>query len=371
MSSRIVDYAIKAFIDEVETREVYYKLSRIHVESEVSSKLKRIAEIEDKHADFWKKFLEMRGVDTSKYKASTFKVNLLALTSKVLGAGLTLKLLESGERNAIELYSKMLEMPGVNSREKVEIKKVLEDELVHEQEFEESEEKFREFVEHVRDAVLGMNDGIVEVLSVSAGLAGVYGEPLPVAIGGLIVGIAGAISMGVGVYTSVKTQGQVRLSILDRVRLASKHVSYLFKSRIEKYMVEKGFSPRLSREVAKEAVVKPEVTSRIIAEEEYGLKEESIEDPTKASIYTGLSYILGAILTLTPYLAGLPTITSMPLSLIVASSVLALTGVFIAVLGGLNLKRKVFELIIGGLGSALVTFSIGRIASSILGVEVS
>lgn len=124
--------------------------------------------------------------------------------------------------------------------EKEAIKRILEDELVHEHGFLEEETKFKDFINHVRDAVLGMNDGLVEVLSVSAGLAGVYGDPIPVAIGGVIVGIAGALSMGIGTYTSVKAQRQVRLSIISRVKLASKHVAHVFTSRVVNYMRKKG-----------------------------------------------------------------------------------------------------------------------------------
>ena len=52
--------------------------------------------------------------------------------------------------------------------------------------------------------MLGMNDGLVEVLSVSVGLAGVYGNPFYVALGGLIVGIGGVLSMAIGVLISVR-----------------------------------------------------------------------------------------------------------------------------------------------------------------------
>ena len=49
----------------------------------------------------------------------------------------------------------------------------------------EEEEIFRDmknFLDHIRDAVLGMSDGLVEFLSVTAGLAGAYGNSLSVAI---------------------------------------------------------------------------------------------------------------------------------------------------------------------------------------------
>lgn len=42
--------------------------------------------------------------------------------------------------------------------------------------------------------------------------AGAYGDPFHAALGGLIVGFGGAISMAIGSYISVKSQKEVRES---------------------------------------------------------------------------------------------------------------------------------------------------------------
>jgi len=60
----------------------------------------------------------------------------------------------------------------------------------------EEELKFTELLNHVRDMVLGMNDGLMEILSVTAGLAGACGDPFMVGLSGLVVAIAGSLSMG-------------------------------------------------------------------------------------------------------------------------------------------------------------------------------
>ncbi len=93
--------------------------------------------------------------------------------------------------------------------EKDKLRRILEDELLHEE-----ESMFKDFMDHVRDAILGMSDGLVEVLSVSAGLAGVYGNSFYVVLGSTIVGIAGALSMGIGAFTSVRAQKQVKVKHL-------------------------------------------------------------------------------------------------------------------------------------------------------------
>lgn len=343
----------------------------MYKESSLSKKLLTMSEMEKKHAGVWLNFLKKRSVDIRSLKINKLKVDFLALIFRVLGLGLTLRLLELGERSAIDLYSTILESAKLTDEEKEAIKQILEDELVHEHDFLEEETKFRDFINHVRDAVLGMSDGLVEVLSVSAGLAGAYGNPIPVAMGGAIVGIAGALSMSIGTYTSVKAQKQVRLSVISRVKLASKYVAHVFTSRVINYMRKKGLSSRLSKSIANEALRNSELLSKIVTDEEYGLKEEILENPAKAGLYTGAFYIIGALVPLTPYFLSIPVSIALPWSFMLAALMLAVTGFIIAVSANLEIKRKILELIIAGLGSATITFIIGKIASLILGIEIS
>ncbi len=109
---------------------------------------------------------------------------------------------------------------------------------------------------------------------------------------------------------------------------------------------------------------------KIIAEEEYGLKKEALENPAKAGLYTGTFYIIGALAPLIPYFLLLPVQLSIPLSFTLAAIMLGITGFLIAVSAGLSIKWKILELICAGLGSAMLTYGIGRIASILLGIEV-
>ncbi len=356
--------------DELESAIIYGKLSEKYKDKEVGVKLRKIAMMEGKHAAFWSSFLKKRGVDPSTIKPNRVRILFYTILFHLLGLGLTLKILENGEIKAIEIYARMLESPDIGPEEKKRLKNILADELLHEEEFATEETKLREFMEHVRDAVLGMSDGVVEILSVSAGLAGAYGNPLNVALGGLIVGVAGSLSMGIGAFSSVRAQRQVRLGVLSRLVLAVKHIPDAFINRVKEYMLHKGFTGKTSEEIARETVSKKELLQRIIAEEEYGIREETLEKPGKAGLYTGLFYIIGALVPLTPYFLLLPVNISLPLSFILAALMMAATGFIVAISANLDIKSKMIELVLAGLGAAAITFLIGRIASIILGIEV-
>ena len=61
---------------------------------------------------------------------------------------------------------------------------------------------------------------------------------------------------------------------------------------------------------------------------------------------------------------------SLPLSFGIAASMLTVMGFVIAVAAEISIKKKVLELIMAGLGSATLTFMIGKLASWLIGIEV-
>lgn len=366
----VISYAKRMLLDELYSTSIYRKLASMYKRKSIVDKLLHMAQMEARHARFWVEFLNKRGVDVSRIKISKLGVMLRTIFYRLIGLGLTIKLLELEERRAVEYYSLLIESKELSREEKEELRRILEDELVHEEELVSEESMFKDFLEHVRDAVLGMSDGLVEILSAAAGLAGVYNDPFSVAVAGTIVGIAGALSMGIGSYTSVRAQKQVRTGILGSIKLASKYVAHLFKKRVEDYMRRKGFSTDTSKKITEEAVRSNDLLARIIAEEEYGLREEKLEDPRKAGLYTGLFYIMGAVMPLIPYYIGLPIITALPLSFIIASLMLMAVGFIIAISAGLSIRKKMLELVVVGLGSAIITYLIGRLASALLGISI-
>ena len=365
----VLRVAVESLADEMFAVEIYRRLASLYRSEITRAKLLRIAEMEEGHVEYWRGFLERRGYDPSTVRINRLKVALYTALFRLLGLGLTLRILEIDEREAAEVYSKLIDHPELSEEEKRGLTKLLEDELVHEEEFSREESRFEEFLQHVKDAVLGMNDGLVEVLSVTTGLVGVYGDPFHVALGGLIVGAAGALSMGIGAYASVKAQRQVHEGLLRHVGVAARYAARVFRDRVVGYMTRKGFSREVSEALAEESVKNEKLLSRIVAEEEYGLREESLEDPSKAGLYTGFFYMVGAALPLVPYFAGLTISVALVLSLVFAGLALAVTGSIIALSANLPVKRKVVEMVLFGLGSAAATFVIGRLASILFGIE--
>ncbi len=365
----LVRLAQVAHRDEILASVLYRSLAALYRSDSIRAKLLRVSDIEKEHADYWSEFLTARGISPPA-KPGKLKVSLYLAFLRIIGLGLTLRILEKNERDAVAHYSNMLGGRGFNEQEAAAAKAILEDEFVHEQEFASEESEFEEFTKHLRDAILGTNDGLVESLSVTTGLAGAYGNSFQVAVSGLIVGIAGAVSMGISTYVGVKAQRQVHQGLLERIRTTARYVALLLRGRIWNYMRKKGFSNELSNLISEASVNDSRLLSRVMAEEEYGLREENLPNPRKAGLYSGFSNMLGAAVPLAPYLLGLTVSLALPLSLLLVSLCLAATGLVVAISADMPAKRKMVEMMLVGLGSAGISFAVGRLASAILGTNV-
>jgi VIT1/CCC1 family predicted Fe2+/Mn2+ transporter len=131
---------------------------------------------------------------------------------------LLVSLLELGETSAVQRYLYFFTHAELDDIDKTRLKRIILDELEHETFFKQTAQALG--VSNLRDFVLGMNDGLVEILGAVTGLSAVYpANPLLVGVSGLIVGIAGALSMGIGVFISVRSQRQVNDGARERMEI--------------------------------------------------------------------------------------------------------------------------------------------------------
>ncbi len=317
---------INFYIDEMKDSTLYKALAKIEKDEDIKKELLKLSSMEKGHADFWKTFLLSRGVKVKEYKPS-FIIGLYRVLRKIFGLAFTSKVMEMGEAKAIRKYYEFYQKADISEEEKKQIEKIIEDELLHEDVFHKMSSS--EKIEHIRDVFLGMNDGLVEILATVAGLTGAYsGNPYIVGIIGSIVGISGMLSMVIGTYISVKNQRQVK--------------------------EQKIFENRVLHELLNQKM---------------GI-EETLENPLKAAYYTGLFYLLGTILTVFPFFLGLNSTSALLTSATAAIIAWIISGFIVALTSGLSATRKILEMLITGLGAATITYTIGSLISSILGISL-
>lgn len=349
--------------DEYADSVLYAQLAKMENDKKIREEFMRLSTIESKHARFWHDFIKRHGGEVPKpsvRKPAIFGVKLLR---RVLGPGSVASLLEMGENSAIQKYFKYLTMYSdkFDEEELEELKAVILDEIEHEKFFYESKRRFH--AENVRDLVLGMNDGLVEILGAVTGLSAVYpSNPQLVGVSGLIVGVAGALSMGIGAFISVRSQRQVNESIRKRMEVLFRVSPEKIAEEIKGRLVEGGVPEEIAEKTARELAGKGEAVMKLLV-------PESDENELRSALYTGLAYLLGVAFPVTPYFLASSSLTALPFSILLAGSALAIVATLISLLSGISIRKKVAEMVATGLGAAFLSYLFGRFMEVLFNVS--
>lgn len=176
---------------EATEREIYSKLAK-GAGGKNGRVLESIARDEAEHYETLKR---ITGKDA---KPDGLRVLWYTLVSRALGLSFGLKLMENGEKKAQSAYGEL-------KTEYPELAGMLEDEGRHERELLGmlSEER----LEYASSIVLGLNDALVELSGTLAGLTLALANPKLIALSGLVVGVAAALSMAASSYLSAREEG--------------------------------------------------------------------------------------------------------------------------------------------------------------------
>jgi len=361
----IEDIAKKSLKTELTVTAIYSNLSRKFAGTQEAELFSRFALEEEEHAMFWRKFLQRRNIDPDVVKVNRLQISLLSFFYSLLGLALTLKIFESSERRAIQSYTMMFKSDLITPEEKEDVTLFLLDELAHEEEIERHEAKFNFFINKIGTIFTQTTSGLVIVLSTAIGFASIYDNPFFIGIAGLIVGLTGAMNTVVGFYFFGRASTRIKEDIFNRIKATSECVPIAYVQRIKNCMYKRNYSEEICESIAEMALEK-QMIEHIIAEEEYGIKEESLGNPMENALYAGLFKVIGTVLPLLPYLAGLALPISIPLSIVITLTLLSISATLTAIAAEVDIKSKVIELISGGIVLASLTYVLGKSASFII-----
>ena len=210
----------------------------------------------------------------------------------------------------------------------------------------------------LRAAVLGANDGLVSTASLMIGVAAAGKTDFLLTAG--LAGIsAGAMSMAVGEYVSVRSQNDVEESdrLLEIEHLATDPEGELVE--LQHIYIERGLSPELALTVAQEMHKKDPLAAHL--RDELGQHPHTKARPVQAAIASALSFTAGGFI---PFLGAFaPTLGAKAWS-IVAFTVMGLviTGILSARTAGSKVLVPTLRVIVGGCLGMLITAGIGKIA---------
>lgn len=210
----------------------------------------------------------------------------------------------------------------------------------------------------LRAATFGAMDGLVTNIALIAGVGGGGVSPSTLVLTGVAGLVAGAISMGIGEYSSVKTQNeQVSAELKKELRELRANPEGEADELVEMWTA-RGLPVGLARQVADVLKANPEQALRVHAQEELGVVPDELPSPWTAAILSFVCFSIGALVPLLTYLMG---IENLWLALGVGGVGLFVAGVLVARFTGRSWwVSGIRQLLLGALAAA-ATYLVGTL----------
>ncbi|HPQ09434.1 MAG TPA: VIT1/CCC1 transporter family protein [Bacteroidia bacterium] len=193
------------------------------------------------------------------------------------------------------------------------------------------QEKHFQGSEMLSDIVIGMSDGLTVPFALAAGVsqAGVSNAVIVTAVIAEIV--AGAIAMGLGGYLAGQTEREHYLNELKREYDEVEHLPDREKQEIKEILSKYNISENVQNQLVEELCKDKDKWVDFMMQFELGLSEPDINRAKKSAFNIGLSYVVGGIVPLIPYI-----ITDEPMQGFIGSVII--TSVALLIFGYIKSK---------------------------------
>jgi VIT1/CCC1 family predicted Fe2+/Mn2+ transporter len=210
----------------------------------------------------------------------------------------------------------------------------------------------------LRAAVLGVNDGLVSTASLMIGVVSAQRNDFVVTAG--LAGIAaGAMSMAVGEYVSVRSQNDIEES--DK-QLEIEHLAIDPAGELEELTQiyqERGISRATAEKVAQELHAYDALGAHL--RDELGQHETNKARPLQAAFASAISFTAGGAIPLLGALA--PSLGQKAFSIVGITFVgLIIAGIISAKTAGSSMLRTTGRIVLGGALGMAITAIVGQVA---------
>lgn len=360
---------------EVDGAALYRMLAEVEETAELADVYRRLAAVEDRHAEVWRSRLREAGASVPALTPS-LRVRVIGWLARRFGASTVVPMVLAGEAGDTALYHAQPEARAVgmarDERSHARVFRAIATSTPHGLPGEavaRLEGRHRATGGNaLRAAVLGVNDGLVSNLSLVMGVAGASLQQTTILLTGFAGLLAGAISMALGEWLSVQSSRELyeRQIAIEREELESAPEEE--QEELALIYQAKGIPPDRARELASGILRDPKIALDTLAREELGIDPAGLGGSAWVAASTSFGlFAIGALIPVLPYLflGGL-------LAAII-SGVLAAVGLFASgALGSFFTGQPVLKAglrqVVFGLMAALVTFGLGKLVGGGLGL---
>ncbi|HNJ13963.1 MAG TPA: VIT1/CCC1 transporter family protein [Anaerolineales bacterium] len=219
----------------------------------------------------------------------------------------------------------------------------------------------------LRAAVLGANDGLVSILSLTMGVAGATSSNSDVLIAGLAGVLAGAGSMALGEWLSVQSSREL---YEHQLKIESEEIAANPEEEQEELALiyqSKGLPEARARELASHMMADKSSILDTLAREELGIDPEELGGSAYEAAFTSfILFAVGAFFPVFPYFFWSGA-TAIYISLVVSAVGLFLIGAAITLMTGRSVWFSGTRQVVVGIAAAALTFGIGKLIGVSLG----
>src|SRR5512139_1313205 len=219
----------------------------------------------------------------------------------------------------------------------------------------------------LRAAVLGANDGLVSILSLTMGVAGATNSRPAILIAGLAGVLAGAGSMALGEWLSVQSSREL---YEHQIKIEAEEIASNPEEEQEELALiyqSKGLPEDRAKEMASHMMADTANILDTLAREELGIDPEELGGSAYEAAFTSFFlFAFGALFPMLPYFF-LSGTTAIILSLIVSAIGLFIIGGAITLMTGRSIWFSGTRQVLVGIAAAALTYGIGKL----IGVSIS
>jgi len=359
---------------EVDASFLYNKLADAEDDSAISGLYRQMAEIEMEHATSMLKHKKEKGLTIELPKPS-WRAKTLNRIGKIFGYEYVLNSLVVTEKTLAftESLSKEKQSIVLSGNENNHVR-ILENLISTQSKISGEKLSKLEGRRHksvggnaLRAAVLGANDGLVSNMSLVMGVAGATNGGQGVLLAGLAGLLAGALSMALGEWISVKSSQELyeRQMALEMEEIETNPETE--KKELQLIYIAKGIPEEQAKQMAEQIMSNPAEAHKVLTKEELGINGEELKGSAwTAAIASFVLFAMGAIIPVIPFFTG-SSFTTIIWSLSLSTVGLFLIGAAITLFTGRSIWFSGFRQVLFGLGAAAITFFIGRLIGVSIG----
>ncbi len=215
--------------------------------------------------------------------------------------------------------------------------------------------------ETVRDIVIGMSDGLTVPFALAAGLSGAVSSTSIIVTAGLAEIAAGSIAMGLGGYLAARSDDEHYASERNREQREISEKTEAEKQEIRDIFASYGLTAEESKPIVEALSKRPNAWIDFMMRFELGLEKPEPRRAYISAFTIALSYIVGGLIPLSPYILLPVARTALLTSVVVTLLALLVFGYIKGRFTGTNPIRSGLQTaLIGGLAAA-AAFLIARL----------